>query len=407
MTAPKPITFTDPEMLRCPFQAYKTLRDEHPVFRDPVTGMFVVTRYDDIRTVAGNPALFSNDTRQLANRQTEATPEMERLYREQGYEPVNTLVTNDPPSHKQYRSLVDYAFRMSRVDQLGAYIDGVARDLVAAMARKDNAEFIREIAVPMPMRIIADQLGVSPDHLHDFKRWSDALLVAADILSSPETQVAATRAIIELQRYMAERVEHFRRHPADNVISDLARAEIDGRPLEMKEIVSLLQQLLAAGNETTTNTMAMGMAMIIRDGLEQTLRDNPDRIANFVEEALRLGSPLQGLFRRATADTELQGVQIPAGAIVMLRWAAGNRDERRFDNPEQVVLDRRAPNQHLAFGFGTHFCVGNALARAELRAVFRVLLQELKNFRLVDEPELIVHSFARGIARMRIAYNKA
>jgi cytochrome P450 len=230
------------------------------------------------------------------------------------------------------------------------------------------------------------------------------LVGAANVLATTDEQIAMAKDIIEMQNYLAERVEFYRNNPGDSIIADIARAEHEGKLLDMAEILSMLMQLLAAGNETTTSAMGMGMELLIRGNYETLLREQPEKMLNFVEEVLRLHAPIQGLFRRALADTEIRGVKIPAGSIVMLRWAAGNRDPRKYEEADEVVLDRRAPMQHLTFGFGTHFCVGNALARTELRIMFTTLLARLKNFRLDGEPELLVHGFARGLKHLPIRY---
>jgi cytochrome P450 len=230
------------------------------------------------------------------------------------------------------------------------------------------------------------------------------LVGAANVLATTDEQIAMAKDIIEMQNYLAERVEFYRNNPGDSIIADIARAEHEGKLLDMAEILSMLMQLLAAGNETTTSAMGMGMELLIRDNYETLLREQPEKMLNFVEEVLRLHAPIQGLFRRALTDTEIRGVKIPAGSIVMLRWAAGNRDPRKYEEADAVVLDRRAPMQHLTFGFGVHFCVGNALARAELRIMFTTLLARLKNFRLDGEPELVVHGFARGLKHLPIRY---
>lgn len=402
-----PITFTDTNMLRCPFAAYKQLRDEAPVYQDPETGMFIVTRFDDVKAVAAKPALFSNITTQLGHRESPAKAEIDRLHAEANLTRVRTMVDNDPPDHTKFRKLVDWAFRVSRIDGLAGYIEEQCDTLIDRFVDKGCVELVNELAIPMPVWIIADQLGVDRDRIDDIKRWSDAMVFFADINLTPERYLEVGSELLEMRQYLASKILLMREQPLDNVISDIARAEIDGRPLGINEIVSILAGVMVAGNETTTATMALGMQFLIEHDLEDELRDHPEKIPNFVEEALRLATPLQGLFRRATEDTEINGVRIPKDSTLMLRWAAANRDERRFENPDEIVLDRRGINQHVSFGFGTHFCVGNALARAELRIAFRQLLARMKNFRFDGEPELVVHSFARGLSRLPLRFERA
>jgi cytochrome P450 len=400
------ITFTDTEMLRCPFAAYKQLRDQHPVYRDPATGMYILTRYEDVKAAAANPKLFSNITGELGHRESPAKAEIDQLFAEAGLSQVRGIVDNDPPEHTKYRKLVDWAFRVSRINGLGEYLEQQCNELIDRFIDKGTVDLVTELAIPLPIWIIADQLGIERERLDDIKRWSDEQIFLGDINISPERYREVGYSLLEMRKYIAGRIELMRREPQDNIISDMANAEIDGRPLRMDELVSIISGLMIAGNETTTGTIAMGTQFLIESGLEDELRANPDKIPNFVEEALRLSTPLQALFRRATEDTEINGVKIPKDATLMLRWGAANRDERRFENPEQVMLDRRGINQHLAFGFGTHFCVGNALARAELRTVFRLLLSRVRNLRLAGEPQIIVHSFARGLSSLPIAFDR-
>jgi cytochrome P450 len=393
-------------MLRCPFAAYKQLRDEHPVHQDPVTGWYILTRYEDVKAAAANPTLFSNITTELGHRESPAKAEIDRLNAEAGLSQVRTMVDNDPPEHTKYRKLVDWAFRVSRINSLGDYLEQQCNELIDRFIDKGTVDIVSELAIPLPIWVIADQLGIERERLDDIKRWSDEMIFFSDVNLPIERYREIGHSLLDMRKYLASRVELMRREPQNNIISDIANAEIDGRPLEMKELVSIISGLMIAGNETTTSTIAMGTEFLIESGLEDELRANPDKIPNFVEEALRLATPLQALFRRATEDTEIHGVKIPKDATVMLRWGAANRDERRFENPDQVMLDRRGINQHVAFGFGTHFCVGNALARAELRTAFKALLTRTKHLRLAGEPELVVHSFARGLSRLPIAFDR-
>ncbi|MET0380053.1 MAG: cytochrome P450 [Spongiibacteraceae bacterium] len=405
MTA-KPISFIDNDILKCPFAAYKTLRDEQPVYLDPTTGMYVITRYEDLKVIARDTTLFSNMTNQFSNRESPVKAEIDALYRAHDLEPVPAMVDNDPPQHTAIRKLVDYAFRVSRINALQGYIENLCNELVDKFIEGGEVEVVGALAIPLPVIVIADQLGIERERIKDFKRWSDALIFSADVHISPQRMLEVNRDVLEMRLYLAQKVEEMRHHPRDNITSDLAQAQLDGKPLEMKLMVSILSGLLVAGNETTTATIALGIQYLIESGLEDTLRAQPEKIPNFVEECLRLATPLQAQFRRTTAATEIHGVKIPKDAILMVRYGAGNRDERRFDNPDEVRLDRAGGNQHLTFGFGSHFCVGNALARAELRTVFTIVLQRMKNLRLAGEPELVIHSFARGLSKLPVAFDR-
>jgi cytochrome P450 len=231
-----------------------------------------------------------------------------------------------------------------------------------------------------------------------------------------EREIECARSIVEFQHYFAEQLEERRTHPRDDILTDLLNAHIggegeEGRPLNMAEMLSILQQILVAGNETTTNLIASGMMLLTRDhALMERLAREPDRIPNFVEEALRLESPVQGLFRMAVQDTEIGGTPIPAGSRILLSYASANRDEREFDHPELIDLERENPEGHLAFGRGIHFCLGAALARLEARVAFTLLLTRLKNIRAVEEKNDYRHVpsvILRGLQRLYLTFEPA
>jgi len=405
-----PLSLNDEAVLSNPFPAYKWLRDCAPVYQDPQTGMYIVSRYQDIQRITGDTETFSNNAGMLGDRAFEGDDEAAQIMRLQASPYVNTMVSADPPVHTKYRAVVQSAFRPSRITKMQAYIQEVCDRQIDTFADNGQFEVVEQLAVPVPMYIISDQLGIPRDMYQTFKRWSDAMVLVSDKRLPSSVRADCARSIVEMHRYLKEVAEHFRAHPEDNIFSDIVRGEIDGRLLTDEEVLSVTQQILIAGNETTTNTIAMGLHLMIEGGLEQTLRSDLTRIPAFVEEVLRLTSTLQGLFRRTTRDVEVAGVAIPRGAVVMLRWAAANRDERKFADADCVNLERKAANTHLAFGMGIHYCLGNLLARAELRTVFATLLTRFQNFRLSDEPDAALwlnHWFNRGLTRLKVQFDAA
>jgi len=404
------ISFTDVEVLKCPVAAYRRLHEEAPVHLDPVTGMYYVTRFADIRKIALDPRTFSNDTQLLSARQTPATERITAMYAEIDVTEVNTLVTNDPPSHRSYRALVDMAFRDQRITAIEPRIQEIANDLIDAFPG-DAFDFVKAFAIPLPIRMIAEQLGVPPTMIDTFKRWSDATIESTDPRLAPDRQ-------IELAAQKREMFEFFLKHrsarqnaPDDTMISDIANAQYDGRPLNPSEFCGIMIQLLVGGNETTTSALASGAYYLAtRPDLQDELRADPDKVRAFVEEVLRLEAPLAGLYRRATKAVAIGGVDIPEGAILHLRWAAGNRDEERFPNAAEIDLERANAAQHLAFGAGIHYCLGNQLARAELYHGFRALLSRSRAITLSDDPqpvERLLHFFAQGPIRLQVRFDRA
>lgn len=374
-----PVSFTDREVQACPFPVYDRLREEQPVYRDPKSGHYVLTRYDDVRKAMLNVAALSNNTGLLGDRWA---PEANRLFETEGWLPMNTLVSNDPPGHRTYRTLVDKVFTTQKVASLEPRIAQLIDELIDEFADLSEIDFLDAFAVPLPMYVIAEQLGVAREDRALFKHWSDVVMESINPDLSPERQLVIARDVIEMQRYMAREIERVRATPDDKLLSRLANFDTDGRRLDMRELQSLILQILVAGNETTTTTLALGMKTLIeRPELADAIRRDSDRARNFAEETLRVTAPLQTLFRRALVDVEIGGVTAPAGSMVEVRFGAANRDPRQFACPADVDLDRTNSASHLSFGAGIHMCVGNQLARGELRLAFQMLTRRLTGFR--------------------------
>ncbi len=405
-----PISFADPDVQQCPFHAYDALRGEHPVYKDPLTGFYVLTRYEDIRKVVLNPRLWSNQTGLISIKEGPVRAELDRIYETRGWAPLDTLVTNDPPSHRLYRALVDKAFSTLRVTALEPRIQAIIDELIEGFIDDGEVEFLRDFAVKLPMFVIAEQLGVARSDMDLFKLWSDVSVEQNGPTTTPERDVEIAMLITDMQQYIARVVEAVRIEPKDTLLSHLVHAEVEGRRLDMREILSIVHQLLVAGNETTTTALAGGMKLLIdRPELAGELRADPERIPAFVEETLRLMAPVQTLFRRALEDTEIRGVPIPKGAIVEVRYGAANRDPGVFADPERLDLDRTNGKSHLTFGWGIHLCIGNQLARGELRLAFQALTRRMENFRAARGADSYVYVksyIAYGLTTLWLAFDR-
>lgn len=378
-TAEAPISFADPAVQQCPFHAYDTLREETPVYRDPLTGNYVLTRYDDVRKALLNVKALRNRTGLNATR---TDPAANALYAEKGWLPLDTLVSNDPPEHRIYRTLVDKVFIPARVNALEPRIEEIIAELIDGFIDEDEIDFLDRFAVNLPMFVIAEQLGVDKDHKARFKLWSDVSVEMTSPVLTPERELEIAALIVEMQQYLAARIERVRATPDATLISHLANTETDGRLLDTRELLSIIHQLLVAGNETTTTTLASGMKMFIEQPeLAEAIHAKPELAKPFAEEVLRTLSPVQVLFRKAAEDIEIGGVAIPEGAIVEVRYGAANRDPKQYPKPSVIDLERANAQSHLAFGAGPHLCIGNQLARGELRLAFQALTRRLTNFR--------------------------
>lgn len=377
-----PITFSDSDTRRCPFPAYHKLREESPVYVDPVSGNYILTRYKDVRKAAMDTTSLSCKTGVIQSRESSVSEEVNRMFEEQGYLPVHTLVTNDPPDHRFFRTMVDKIFTRPKVDGLEPQIERAVAEMIDDFIDKEEVDFFNVFAMRLPLSVFTEILGVTDRDLDKFKRWNDRSLETSHPTLSPERELELVPSVIELQQYLAKNVERVREKPDNSLLSTLVHAEIDGRSLTMQELISVLWLLFLAGGETTANAIAAGMAILIeRPELVDEIHDNPEKLDAFIEEVLRIKAPATTMFRRAKVDIVIGDVLIPEGALIETRYGAANLDPEIFPNPEVVDLDRENSKAHLTFGAGIHLCIGNQLARGEMRASFKQLVSRLHNFR--------------------------
>ncbi|MFN0144977.1 MAG: cytochrome P450 [Dehalococcoidia bacterium] len=409
MTSLKEINPMAPETVECPYPFYKAMHDEQPVYQVPGAGFFIVTRHEDIKQVSADIESFSSNSGPGVGTGGGGADDEMRAIVSEGYPSVNTLLSADPPDHARYRGLVNKAFSARRVGSMEASIRQIADELFETFRRKGSVELIHDFAAPLPLTVIADALGVPRSDLWTFKRWSDDSVAPLSGFLTRERQLECARSIVEFQHYFAAKLDERRAQPQDDLLSDLIAARLDGEtPLNTAEMLSILQQILVAGNETTTNLIASGtMLLCAHPGQLAAVRADPSLIGNLVEEALRMESPVQGLFRMAKVDTEVGGVKIPAGSRLILMYAAANRDEGVYSCPADFDVSRDNARTHLAFGHGIHFCLGAALARMEAMIAFETLLR-LPNLRFAPDKNDLTHvpSFIlRGLKALHLEFD--
>ena len=402
--------FFSEEVLECPFDFYKLAREEAPVYLLPGTNIYLVTRHADIRAMLKDTETFSSNFAHLLSGSGE-TKEVRELYKGT-VEPADTLLTLDPPRHRVYRSLVNKVFSAKRVEQMHDYIEQIVDELIDGFVDDGECEFIAAFASPLPLMVIADQLGIDRELLPRFKVWSDSLAARLGGMVSPEEAKDIAMAVREYQEYILGVIAARREQPRDDMISDLANAEIDdGRKLNDAEVISIVQQFLVAGNETTTSSLAGGLLSLIQDPEQmRLLREDPSRMENTVEEILRTETPSAGLWRAVTRDVEWGGTLIPEGAMVMLRYAAANRDERVFEDAERFDICRHNADDHIAFGQGTHFCPGAMLARKEMIVALNAFLARVENIQLAEGKNDLTHwpnMVLRGLKALHITFDKS
>lgn len=403
-------SFTDPEIQKCPFPFIEQLHRSAPVYQDPITKFFVIARYDDISYVSAHPELFSNQTKVIiGGSEFPGADRVAALYAEEGFPRFHTLVTADPPTHTPFRAIVEKVFAPSFVKSLEPYIRSLANDLVDAFVGRGAVDLQQEYCVRLPMYVISDQLGVPREDWARIKRWSDASIALINPALDIEDRLALCKIHIDLQQYLAKVRRAALSHPLDTFFSRLATSEVEGLRLSENQFVNVAEQLLVAGNETTTSGIAHAVAGLIREpDLARRLRADKALVANYVEEILRLHAPSPHLYREVLSDgVELSGVPIPKGSILMLSYISGNHDPARYECPEAVKLDRPGIRNHLAFGRGIHFCIGNQLARAEMRIAVETLLARLSDFRFdpaFPEPALAPIYHVHSLDSLRITF---
>ena len=401
--------FFDPEVVKHPFEFYEKLRAEAPIYQIPGTEMYLVTRYADVKAIARKHKIFSSEMNALMQG-AEPDPEVMAIM-EKGYPPVATMLTKDAPGHNRYRAIVNPAFAQGRIQKMTEKMAEIVNELMDKLPESGYVDFFHEFCVHLPVWVIADALGVPRSDLDKFKYWSDRAVSAISGMASKEDSILNAESQLEFQLYFADMIEHRRNNPGDDVVSILVNSEVEEEPLDVAEMLSMIQQILVAGNETTTATLAAGMVHLIqRPDVLERLRKEPDLIPIFVEEILRLETPSAGMWRFVLEDTEINGVKMAKGATAMIRWASGNRDEEIFEDGDNIDLDRTNTDKHMAFGYGIHACLGVHLSRQELNVAFGIIINRMKSWKLAEDHQELIYVpsvLLRGLGELHLEIEKA
>lgn len=392
--SPDEINFLDRRLQNCPYHAYSLLRDEAPVWQDPITGFFVVSRFDDVRDVLLNTSDFINRMGTGGGGRNRLDPDRARrmfeLYETKGWIPAPTLAGRDDPNHKEMRAMFNEAFRPGRINGMDPFVRDTAYELMDAFADDGHCDWVKQYAVPLPLIVIGHQMGVPKEDIWQIKAWTDAWVQRLGMMQTEEEERWSVEMEIEAQHYFQKVFQRLRAQPDDTLLSDLVNREIPewGRPLTDNELhAEMMADTFVGGSETTTNAIAYGAKLLIENPhVWEALKADPDKhLRTFCEEVVRLEGPVQGLFRMAARDVELGGELIPEGATVNIRYASANRDERAFEQPQALDLGRSKPGRHLGFGSGVHHCVGAPLARRELYWAFRALVDRVETLRFAPQ----------------------
>jgi cytochrome P450 len=389
-----------PEVIEDPYRWYELLRRTGPVARLRNPDLYVVTGYAEIVTALRNPEVFSSTVgyRAMATGHLRPGQDTSNMF---GVD-VNSmrmLISTDPPEHTRIRRLQSRAFTPRAIADLEPRLHEVCDELIAdllANGASGNADLVRDLASPFPLTVIAELLDVPAERRADFRRWSDAL---AGGLSGDVDVTELANVGLELFSFMSDVVQRRQADPGNDLISRLLVTTADDEdddPLSFEEITLIAIMLLAAGNETTTNLLGNAFnAFATHPGEAERVWSDPSLVPNAIEEVLRRDSPVQCLLRGTTEPISLGGTDLPVDSIVLLSFAAANRDPAKFPDPDRFDVTRGAAD-HLAFGHGIHFCLGASLARNEARIALETLIATGTEIGVAPDAVRTTNLFLRG-----------
>lgn len=409
MTATRPLldecTYPSPELIEDPYAFYAALRDEAPVH--PIADRtFVVSRWDDVNHVVHEPELFSN---LIGPRNDQILGGSRVGGDDSGPWP---LPFTDGAQHRRQRSFCAQSVVRSRLTWFEPRIERLVDELIDGFAADGEVEFRSAFAAPLPRRVMMETFGFPRADEPDIIRWTGGQGPVGAKLASPEEQAAEQERRLQLGDYLRGKILERRDRPTDDFLTEIVQIQIDrDGELDMPYLIAEVANLFAAGNHTTAHMLASTMLLFLQnpDELERARAERP-LIRTALEESMRLESPVQWLQRIVTEDTELGGVALPKGSLVLILWGAANRDERKFDDPERFVIDRPAvAKRQMAFGYGIHMCVGAPLARLEGEIAFNRVFDRLANLRLTAANDFthIPNMNQRAPVSVRVAFTPA
>jgi cytochrome P450 len=389
-------TFADPKVMQNPYPYYERLRSEDPVHFDEGVHTWLVTRHDDIVAVARNTEVYSDEMRVSKSIRSPFQAEVEEYMQREGFmvlDPADSFKL-DGELHTRRRKMVSHAFNGPAAAAMEARVAAICRDTAAAFLGRAQADLVREYAMPIPILVICDALGLPMDHVDEISRGADSMVAQVGAGATREVAYQHAHNVMQLHRFIRKAIEERRLKPGDDLISQIVHARSDDPAtpeLTDRELLSIATVALAGGVDTTRNAIAFGLhALAMGPDLLLRLRTSGEQdkdIGRFCEETLRFYSPVPQLPRITRKQTVLRGKTIPEGAFVMLCWASGNRDQQRFANPDAFDIDRTHLNQHLAFGTGIHFCLGAMLARQEMKCAIRQIVNSVESLEPALPPD--------------------
>ena len=385
------LDLSQPSVIENPYPWYAKLRQEAPAVQVDPEQMWAVTGFEEVVEVLKRVDDFSS---------APGDNERDRLFQNAFGGP--NIIGADNPTHDRLRSIMQGRFTPKHLARVQGRVEDLSKQLLASVAERPSFDLVPSYTIALPVIVIAELLGVEPERIDDFKRWSNALVTIVNAARGEQRAVALAE-VMELAKYLAAMADKRRTQPADDLIGALVAAERTAGRISAGEVLSYCVLLLVAGNETTTNLIGSLVATLSAnpDQLELLRRDS-SLIPNAVEEGLRFCSPVQGLFRRTMRDTKLGSVTIPARARVWVSYAAANRDPKRFEDPDRFDVTRDCSG-HVGFGWGLHFCLGANLARREARVALQHLVPLLAEAKLKQPVEWLPSWVIRGPKALPLA----
>lgn len=402
----KDMALFDDKILKCPYHFDRTLREHAPVYRDPASGIFIVATYDLVREAHKNPAVFTNDFALAKGAASETDPDIAAAMENTYDLGKGTLLTIDDPQHRIYRDELKDFFLARNLEKYRPWIQQRAQDQFQALPKSKPFNFIEQFTRPYPLSVIMHVLGM-PAEMRDLAfKWTVDNVTVFSQLGDKESLLTAHAGLKDEYDWFVQALDERRSHPRDDLLSLIAHATYEGRPLTIEEQLSHCTQFLVAGNETTTATLAEGMRQLcLHPEQQEKIRADHSLIPNLVEESLRLASPTSNMWRVVKSDYTLGGVKIPAGSMVLLKYFSSNHDASKFEKPLEFDISRPNLNRHIAFGFGSHVCIGQHLSKLEMIVAWETLFANSSNFRLAcapDDLEYMPHLLLRGLKEIPV-----
>jgi len=379
-----------PEVQANPYPYYVELRRDNPIAWLEPLQCWAISRYTDVDFALRNPQIFSS-AHWLGQSIGDLNPAPE----------VPWMIETDPPDHSRLRKLVNKGFTPRMVGRLEARIRAIAAELIRDASAKSEFDFVREFSGAFPVIVIAEMLGVETERRIDFKRWSDNVVIGTGRPTDEAVRAEVMKTNAEMRAYFQQAIADRKKTPREDLLTVLVQAEEERQTLSADEVLAMAMLILLAGNETTMNLLSNTMlTLTAHPGELEKVRKDHARIPQMLEEVLRYESPVQIVFRRTTQDVELSGKKIPANSVAFLLIGSANRDERKFSNADRFDPARDA-SEHLAFGFGTHFCLGAQLARLEAKVGLEEMFKACPSFAIDrDHVERVSSVLLRGIKHL-------